>query len=354
MAVFALTAIVTRRTALGMLIEAVGINPEASRLAGVRSRTIIWTVYVFAALCAGVAGLMIAGNTSAADANNAGLWIELDAILAVVIGGTSLAGGRFSLAGTLVGALVIQTLATTIPTIGIPPQTNYLFKADRRDRRVPAPVAEGPRRRCAVRRRGRRPPRPRRQARHEHRHRPDHVTWDRVRALVAAVAVPAGAGDPGAVRRACSPPAASATRGSPRPQVVLNLFFDNAFLIVLAVGMTFVILTGGIDLSVGSVVALSTMVAARTLEAGWPAELSMILVLVVGTGLGLLMGLVIHYFDIQPFIATLAGMFLARGLCYLISIESIPIRNHTFYDLGSAQIPLPGGLSPRPRRSPPW
>lgn len=124
-----ITAVLTRRTALGMLIEAVGINPEAARLAGVRSRTIIWTVYVFAALCAGIAGLMIASNTSAADANNAGLFIELDAILAVVIGGTSLAGGRFSLTGTLVGALFIQTLATTIPTIGIPAETNYLFKA---------------------------------------------------------------------------------------------------------------------------------------------------------------------------------------------------------------------------------
>jgi len=129
LAVFGLTALLTRRTALGMLIESVGVNPEASRLAGVRSRTIIWTVYVFAALCAGLAGLMIASNTSAADANNAGLWIELDAILAVVIGGTSLAGGRFSLSGTLVGALFIQTLATTIPNIGIPAETNYLFKA---------------------------------------------------------------------------------------------------------------------------------------------------------------------------------------------------------------------------------
>ncbi|MBW9206458.1 ABC transporter permease [Mumia sp. zg.B53] len=129
MAVFAVTALVTRRTALGMLVESVGVNPEASRLAGVRSRTILWTVYVFSAFCAGLAGLMIAANTSAADANNAGLWIELDAILAVVIGGTSLAGGRFSLAGTLVGALFIQTLSTTIPTIGIPAETNYLFKA---------------------------------------------------------------------------------------------------------------------------------------------------------------------------------------------------------------------------------
>ena len=129
LAFFAITALLTRRTALGMLIEAVGINPEASRLAGVRARTITWIVYVFVALCAGIAGLMIASNTSAADANNAGLFIELDAILAVVIGGTSLAGGRFSLTGTLIGAMFIQTLATTIPTMGIPAETNYLFKA---------------------------------------------------------------------------------------------------------------------------------------------------------------------------------------------------------------------------------
>ncbi|MCH1866083.1 ABC transporter permease [Nocardioides sp. CFH 31398] len=128
-AVFALTALLVRRTALGMLVEAVGINPEASRLAGVRAVTIRWTVYVFSGFCAGLAGLMIAANTSAADANNAGLWIELDAILAVVIGGTSLAGGRFSLAGTFVGALLITTLAATIPNIGIPSETNYLFKA---------------------------------------------------------------------------------------------------------------------------------------------------------------------------------------------------------------------------------
>lgn len=129
LAVFLATALVTRRTALGMLIEAVGINPEASRLAGVRSRTIIWTVYVFSGLCAGLAGLIIAANTNSVNANSLGLWIELDAILAVVIGGTSLAGGRFSLAGTLIGALFITTLEKTIPNIGIPAEANYLFKA---------------------------------------------------------------------------------------------------------------------------------------------------------------------------------------------------------------------------------
>ncbi|MFD4960238.1 ABC transporter permease [Microbacterium sp. NPDC058389] len=128
-AVFALAATLTRRTALGMMIEAVGINPEASRQAGIRARGLLFAVYTFSAVCAAVAGLILTANTMAADANNAALFIELDAILAVVIGGTSLAGGRYSLAGTLVGALVIQTLVTTVYTVGIPPIATMVFKA---------------------------------------------------------------------------------------------------------------------------------------------------------------------------------------------------------------------------------
>lgn len=129
LSVFAVVAVLTRCTALGMLLESVGVNPEASRLAGVRHRSIVFAVYVFSALCAGAAGLMIASNISAADANNAGLWIEMDAILAVVIGGTSLLGGRFSLTGTILGALIIQTLTTTVYTAGITPETTLVFKA---------------------------------------------------------------------------------------------------------------------------------------------------------------------------------------------------------------------------------
>ncbi|MBD5785520.1 ABC transporter permease [Cellulosimicrobium terreum] len=127
--VFVAVALLTRRTALGMLIESVGINPEASRLAGVRARSITWTVYAVCALFAGLAGLIISSSTMAADANNAGLFIELDAILAVVIGGTSLAGGKFSLSGTLVGVLVIQTLTLTVTMLGISPSVTPLFKA---------------------------------------------------------------------------------------------------------------------------------------------------------------------------------------------------------------------------------
>ncbi len=128
-------------------------------------------------------------------------------------------------------------------------------------------------------------------------------------------------------------------------QVVLNLFVDNAFLLVVAVGMTFVILTGGIDLSVGAVVALSTMVCATLVqEHGWPPLMVIPLVLIGGTVFGLAMGAMIHYFEIQPFIATLAGMFLARGLCYVISVDSISITDPVFTKFAQVRIPLPGGL----------
>jgi ribose/xylose/arabinose/galactoside ABC-type transport system permease subunit len=128
-AVVVLAALLVRRSALGMLLEAVGGNAEASRLAGIRSRWLILIVYVFAGLCAGIAGLMISSNVSSADGNNAGLLIELDAILAVVIGGTSLTGGRFSVLGTVLGAVIIKTLDNTIYTVGIPPEVTLLFKA---------------------------------------------------------------------------------------------------------------------------------------------------------------------------------------------------------------------------------
>ncbi|KQV52788.1 ABC transporter permease [Pelomonas sp. Root1217] len=131
-------------------------------------------------------------------------------------------------------------------------------------------------------------------------------------------------------------------------QVVLNLLIDNAFLLVIAVGMSFVILSGGIDLSVGSVLALTTMVAAWLLQvAQWPAELVIALVLLGGAAFGALQGAVIHVFRLQPFIVTLAGMFLARGLCFLISVDSITIDAPLFVTLSQTQISLFGAfLSP--------
>lgn len=128
-AVLAIAAFLTRKTALGLFIESVGTNPEASRLAGLNSKNILLMVYIFSGLCAGIGGLILSSNVASADGNNAGLWYELDAILAVVIGGTSLNGGRFSLGGTVIGALIIQSLTTTIYSIGIAPEINLVVKA---------------------------------------------------------------------------------------------------------------------------------------------------------------------------------------------------------------------------------
>ncbi|MBF9266058.1 galactofuranose ABC transporter, permease protein YjfF, partial [Paracidovorax cattleyae] len=140
---------------------------------------------------------------------------------------------------------------------------------------------------------------------------------------------------------------AMATLGSLRytgffsAQVFLNLLIDNAFLIIVAMGMTFVILSGGIDLSVGAVVALTTMVFASLVERhGWIPAAAVPVVLLMGTCFGAFMGFLIERFRLQPFIVTLAGMFLARGLCYLISIDSISITHEGYSELAQWRLQL--------------
>ncbi|BCJ68171.1 galactofuranose ABC transporter, permease protein YjfF [Polymorphospora rubra] len=126
-------------------------------------------------------------------------------------------------------------------------------------------------------------------------------------------------------------------------QVVFNIFIDNGFLLVVAVGMTFVILTGGIDLSVGSVVAMTAMVSAWLLEGGLPALPVLVIALLIGPTLGFLMGCAIHFFEIQPFIVTLAGMFFARGMCTFISDRSIPITDGFWTAMSQERIGDPRG-----------
>ncbi len=121
--------LLVRKTALGLFIEASGCNPTASHYAGVNVRAVRLTVYCISGFCAALAGMIITADIQGADANNAGLWLELDAILAVVIGGSSLAGGRFSLALAVIGVLIIQALSTTIIMSGIQPQYNLLIKS---------------------------------------------------------------------------------------------------------------------------------------------------------------------------------------------------------------------------------
>lgn len=131
-------------------------------------------------------------------------------------------------------------------------------------------------------------------------------------------------------------------KGMRQPQAFLNLFINNAFLLITSVGMTFVILTEGIDLSVGAVIALTSVVSAALLEkVGMNPVVVILLMLLMGTLYGGIMGAIIQYFKVQPFIVTLAGMFFARGMCFFISLDAIPIRDPLYRTMALSRIQLP-------------
>lgn len=127
--VFVTMAFLTRKTAFGLFIESTGNNETASRYSGISVRKVKTLAYVISGLCAGIAGIIVASDIRAADSNNAGLYYELDAIFSVIIGGTALTGGRFSLIGSIIGALILQTLTTTILTRGVPVEFTLVIKA---------------------------------------------------------------------------------------------------------------------------------------------------------------------------------------------------------------------------------
>lgn len=118
--VFAAAWLLTRRTSIGMFIESVGINSRSSFFSGIDEKKIKLLAYTFCGLCAGIAGLVESANIKTSDAFNMGQTKELDAILAVVIGGTLMSGGRFSLFASVVGAWVIQAITTSMYAIGVP------------------------------------------------------------------------------------------------------------------------------------------------------------------------------------------------------------------------------------------
>lgn len=121
--------LIVRRSALGLMIEAIGMDGEAARLAGVNKRAILFTVYVASAVLGGIAGIFATATVMTVDVSNTGNQLELDAILAVVIGGTSLAGGKFSIRGAAVGAVLIATLDKTVVFLGVPSSATPAFKA---------------------------------------------------------------------------------------------------------------------------------------------------------------------------------------------------------------------------------
>lgn len=124
-----LTMLFVKKTAFGLFVESTGCNPLASSFAGIHVNTIKLAIYTFCGAMAGVAGLIESAGIKGADCNNAGLMIEMDAILAVAIGGTSLTGGRFSIPASLIGALIIQSITTSVLAMGVAPEVTQVVKA---------------------------------------------------------------------------------------------------------------------------------------------------------------------------------------------------------------------------------
>ena len=126
-----------------------------------------------------------------------------------------------------------------------------------------------------------------------------------------------------------------------KPQAFFNLFINNGALLIVGIGMTFVILTGGIDLSVGGMLALTTAASAAMLRDGASPLVVIPLMLVMGIVFGFTLGCIIHFFKVQPFIATLMGLFFARGMAYIISLTSVTITDSFYKSLALTQIKLP-------------
>lgn len=122
-------SIILKKTSLGLYVQSVGINKDASRIAGINSKRMIFLCYVICGLMAGIAGIVGSSRISSADANNIGLNYELDAILAVALGGNSLGGGKFSLAGSIIGAYTIQAITTTLYALGVSSDVAPVYKA---------------------------------------------------------------------------------------------------------------------------------------------------------------------------------------------------------------------------------
>jgi simple sugar transport system permease protein len=127
--VVAAVSLFVRKTAFGTMVESVGINPSASRLSGINSKRIIMIVFALTAFLSAISGLITASRVMSNGSNNFGINFEMDAILAVVIGGTSMSGGKFSLAGTVVGSIIIRTIVTFVYYFGIVSEATMAFKA---------------------------------------------------------------------------------------------------------------------------------------------------------------------------------------------------------------------------------
>ena len=315
-AVVAASVWLLRSTVFGRQLIAVGGNEAAARLCGIAVVRVKTLAYVICGVLSGLAGLIVVGINSSSDANQVGLIMELDAIAAVAVGGTSLAGGRVSIAGTLMGALIMQLIRTTLLAWGVPDAMALVVKAAIivaavwLQHRAARPQGRTMQFTSAIR---------------------DMASIGRNGVLIALTLLIVF----GALRY-------DGFIGAYNLQSVVRY---NSMFAFIALGMAFVIISGGIDLSVGSVAALASVVAAHLSQQG-------VVVAVLGSLLcagllGLVNGLVVTRLRIAPFVATLAMLLAARGLALMAAgNESVSVNpDNGFTEIGQGDwlgLPIPG------------
>lgn len=297
--------LIQKKTSVGLFVQAVGINANAARRTGLKVSSIIFMVYVFSGICAGIAGLMESSMIAAADPNNAGLNMEMDAILSVALGGTLLSGGKFYIGGSIIGAITI------------PDDDHHAVRAGRLlgaaagiqgpcghfDLPPPVRKIQG----CSGEAHSRKGGEAEMKQKSSLK---DRLVGSRYFSFGITLSLFVLLYVVGMMNY----------RGFMKPQVFCNLLIDNAALIIATIGITFVLLIGGIDISIGSVVALTCMSSAQMLQnTGLPAPAVILIVLAMGAVFGLVQGWLITEFNMQPFIVTLAGQFFARGMTAIIS-----------------------------------
>ena len=328
--VFTLLWLFTRKTSIGLFIESVGVNARSSFFSGIDEKKIKLLAYTLCGLFAGMAGVLASANIKTSDANNIGWALELDAILAVVIGGTLMIRRPFLAAG--------QRHRRAGDAGDDDFHVCHWRSGERRSGRQGcgrypcAPAVFGTSQKLAPK---------------NHRAEEGGLTMKQkinafisnnrrfipvfATAVLFLIAYSVGAGF---------------YQGMRDPQVFLNLFRTSPFLLIAAIGGTFVILTGGIDLSVSGVVALTTVAASALIRAGWDPWVVILLMLVMGMALGTILGSFITYMKVQPFIATLAGLWFARGMCFFISDDAIAVDNRVYKILSQTKILIPGLSDP--------
>ena len=321
--------LIQKKTSVGLFVQAVGINANAARRTGLKVSSIIFMVYVFSGICAGIAGLMESSMIAAADPNNAGLNMEMDAILSVALGGTLLSGGKFYIGGSIIGAITIQTMTTTLYALGVSSEQLPVYKALVVILICLLQKIQG----CSGEAHSRKGGEAEMKQKSSLK---DRLVGSRYFSFGITLSLFVLLYVVGMMNY----------RGFMKPQVFCNLLIDNAALIIATIGITFVLLIGGIDISIGSVVALTCMSSAQMLQnTGLPAPAVILIVLAMGAVFGLVQGWLITEFNMQPFIVTLAGQFFARGMTAIISRETIVIDNPVYTSLASARIyVLPGGF----------